>query len=118
MTEASITDLQGTGALATIFQNLRELVAGEPTTLEVKGVITQALIVKTRGTFTAKPLGDKLDNDPIMARAGFRLEETPKVEPKDDTPKARQAAKRAAAWQENDRWLSLRKAPSRATTTC
>jgi hypothetical protein len=72
-----------------------------------KGRIKQALIVKTRGTFTAKPLGNKLDSDPIMARAGFRLEEAPKVEPKDDTPKARQAAKRAAAWEENDCWLEI-----------
>jgi predicted regulator of Ras-like GTPase activity (Roadblock/LC7/MglB family) len=110
LTEATLTDLQDTGPLAAMFKTLRELVAGKPATLEVKGRIEQALIVKTRGTFTAKPLGDKQDSDPIMARAGFRLEEGPKVEPEDDTPKAREAARRAAAWEENDRWVEIYRA--------
>jgi hypothetical protein len=107
LTESTLTELQDTGPLATMFAELRKLVTGKATTIEVKGRISQALIVKTRGTFTAKPLGDKPDSDPIMARAGFRLEDPPKIEPKDATPEARKAARRAEAWAENDRWLEI-----------
>jgi hypothetical protein len=107
LTEASLTDLQDTGPLASIFAKLRELVAGDPATLEVKGRIAQALVVKTRGTFTAKPLDDKLHSSPIMARAGFRLEDRIVVEPRDGSPEARADARRAEAWAENDRWLEV-----------
>ena len=110
LTEATLTDFQDTGPLSTMFVKLRRLVAGDSTPLEVKGVIAQGLIVKTRGVFTSKPLGDKLDSDPIMARAGFRLEDTPEVKPKDATPEARTAARRAEAWAENERWLEIYRA--------
>jgi hypothetical protein len=105
LTEANLADFQNTGPLGDLFKTLRERVAGTPTTLEVKGRIKQALIVKTRGTFTAKPLGDKQERAPIMARAGFRLEKVPKVEPEDNSPEAREVARRASAWEENDRWV-------------
>jgi hypothetical protein len=60
------------GLVATAFADLREIVGGDREILELKHGARQCIVTKTRGTFTPETLEGF---DPILARAGQRMEQ-------------------------------------------
>ena len=66
--------LDMSGPMITVFGRLREIVSGDSNALEVKGRVAEAVIVKTRGTFSTKPLDIQSPGKPILAKAGNKLE--------------------------------------------
>ena len=66
--------LDMSGPMITVFGRLREIVSGDSNALEVKGRVAEAVIVKTRGTISTKPLDIQSPGKPILAKAGNKLE--------------------------------------------
>lgn len=85
-------ELDMSGPMITLFMQLREIVSGDINALEEKGQIAEAIIVKTRGTISTKPMDTLNPGKPILAKAGNKLED-----PIDD------------AWQESLQWEEIYK---------
>jgi hypothetical protein len=92
-----LSSVDATGPVMTHFRMLRTIVSGDDRVLEEKHVATQVVSVRTRGCFTVSVPGQRADYEPILARAGQRLEKPPVVN----------GDARAAAWAETDEWLKI-----------
>jgi hypothetical protein len=92
-----LSSVDTTGPVMTHFRMLRTIVAGDDQALEAKHFATQVVSVRTRGCFTVSVPGERVDYEPILARAGQKLEKLPLAN----------GDARLAAWAENDKWLEI-----------
>ena len=81
LSSMSIDQVCQTGPVARAFEAARKRITSEsPEILETKHVVGRALIVKTRGAITVAPFDADNPGEPVLARAGYKLENRPATE--------------------------------------
>jgi hypothetical protein len=92
-----LSSVDTSGPVMSHFRMLRSIVSEDDRVLEEKHFATQVVSVRTRGCFTVSVPGERAGYEPILARAGQRLEKPPLAN----------GDARAAAWAETDQWLEI-----------
>jgi hypothetical protein len=77
LSTAGIDNVDVGGPVTQYFADLRQIVAGNRDVLEVKHKVAQVVTVKTRGTFSVRPLDPSNFSKPVLAKAGQRLMKPP-----------------------------------------
>jgi len=78
LSSLSVGDVDQTGPVARAFVAARKRITPDDTTIwEEKHRVGRALVVKTRGTFTVEPFDLDSPGEPVLARAGCKLENPP-----------------------------------------
>ena len=76
-----MTEVYQAGPVARVFEAARRRIMPEsPEILETKHVVGRALIIKTRGAITVTPFDADNPGEPVLARAGYKLENRPATE--------------------------------------
>jgi hypothetical protein len=74
LSDARLAEIDLSGPATKVFAELRSHVSDSPNVIEVKHRIGQVIVTKTRGTISTRPFDPVLPGNPVLARAGQRLE--------------------------------------------
>jgi hypothetical protein len=76
LSSVPVRSIDTTGPLATVFRAARARITPDNAAIwEEKHRVGRVVVIKTRGVVTTRPYGRRNAGNPVLARAGFRLEQ-------------------------------------------